>query len=766
MTVYSEKNAITLTTGASDLDGDSITLYRINGAVVSAWPQTVPLLQGDALVYQNGLVEFDDGGNASMHPFPGQSAANGEFTFTIWDGSDESPTYTAVVQLNGSTQSSVTVNYGWNEDWDSGLTTGDIYVDPANGSDSNTGSSVEAPKQTLGAAIQAASNGDTILLRGGSYRESVSLNSWQSHSAETIISRYGNEKPVITGAETIGGWAQCTSADHSILGSNFASIYKTTLAKSSYVASGPLGLNLRENGVWMSIATDRADTSELFFGRNKYSYHVADNFNLNESNNIVSIDHPSIFSQYSTAQLQNAQVWVYRNPNETQLCYITNISGGVATISPQPLVQKNTPTPNPNDERYSLINILPAMVRGQWGYQDNGSSITIYCWPNDVNNLAANMTYAARSTGINLASGNNVTLQGVQIVGLGGEGNTGTVCFGSVSATATHKTNITLRNCYFGQISNGTGGYGAVYLAKTSNLLVEDCTFEETQGAFGLFVNSCDNGKVTNVYSHLTSDSLCRFYGCRGFEFSYSLLDNGGNDAHSNAFNFYGNASSGGSDKVLIYGIKVRKAGGYVTWQGASRLYVGMCDIEPNTVPIDRRALKDQNGGNYPTIGVGENCYVWNTLLQPDLAELNSTPNSMDLGQSGVDVRWATYNNIIHGGNISEPYLASNPRSPSVEVERKRNVYSGLVFWQTNQTYGWSMDPTEITSDIPSCFVDGYNGDFTPNPSGPIRTNTGFDMTGRISEMQTHFPNFDFNRDIDGKPINWGGASQIGPYAP
>ena len=103
MTTYTEKSALSLLTGATDLDGDAISVRRINGAVIASWPHQVVLPEGRVSVTAAGVVTYDDEGDIAGHPPGGQSSANGSFTFTLWDGTDESPTYTCSVQLNGAT---------------------------------------------------------------------------------------------------------------------------------------------------------------------------------------------------------------------------------------------------------------------------------------------------------------------------------------------------------------------------------------------------------------------------------------------------------------------------------------------------------------------------------------------------------------------------------------------------------------------------------------------------------------------------------------
>ena len=101
MTTYSEKNSKTLLTGASDTDGDTITIRRINGTLITSWPYVVDLTLGSASITEAGVVTYDDEGDTSGHPLGGQTITSGTFSFTLWDGSDESSAYTATLRLRG-----------------------------------------------------------------------------------------------------------------------------------------------------------------------------------------------------------------------------------------------------------------------------------------------------------------------------------------------------------------------------------------------------------------------------------------------------------------------------------------------------------------------------------------------------------------------------------------------------------------------------------------------------------------------------------------
>jgi len=101
LTIYAEKTLTSLLEGALDVDGDPISVRRINGTVPSSWPYSVGLPGGAALVEQDGTILYDDLGDASNHPDRAQ--ANGAFTYTLWDGQDESIAYTASIVLENQT---------------------------------------------------------------------------------------------------------------------------------------------------------------------------------------------------------------------------------------------------------------------------------------------------------------------------------------------------------------------------------------------------------------------------------------------------------------------------------------------------------------------------------------------------------------------------------------------------------------------------------------------------------------------------------------
>ncbi|AXY11284.1 carbohydrate-binding cenc domain protein (plasmid) [Bacillus thuringiensis LM1212] len=84
---------------------------------------------------------------------------------------------------------------------------GNIYYVSTTGNDSNDGTSINAPFQTIQHAASIASAGDTVYIRGGTYREIVTpVNSGTSGNPITYQS-YNDETAIISGNDVVTGWS-------------------------------------------------------------------------------------------------------------------------------------------------------------------------------------------------------------------------------------------------------------------------------------------------------------------------------------------------------------------------------------------------------------------------------------------------------------------------------------------------------------------------------------------------------------------------------
>jgi len=62
------------------------------------------------------------------------------------------------------------------------------------------------PLRTIQATVDRAQPGDTVLIRGGTYRETVVFPRSGTAAAPITLKPYKSEKPLITGCEPVGGW--------------------------------------------------------------------------------------------------------------------------------------------------------------------------------------------------------------------------------------------------------------------------------------------------------------------------------------------------------------------------------------------------------------------------------------------------------------------------------------------------------------------------------------------------------------------------------
>jgi len=81
------------------------------------------------------------------------------------------------------------------------------YYVATNGADGNAGS-LDHPFRTIQRAANLASSGDTVLVRGGTYRETVRPVRNGSGSSPITFKAYGSEKVTVSGADLVDGWSK------------------------------------------------------------------------------------------------------------------------------------------------------------------------------------------------------------------------------------------------------------------------------------------------------------------------------------------------------------------------------------------------------------------------------------------------------------------------------------------------------------------------------------------------------------------------------
>ena len=83
------------------------------------------------------------------------------------------------------------------------------YYVATTGSDSSGGATLSSPFRTISKAMNTAVAGDTVLIRGGTYREQVDVTVGGGSAGNFVtVAAYNGETPVIKGSDVVTGWTQ------------------------------------------------------------------------------------------------------------------------------------------------------------------------------------------------------------------------------------------------------------------------------------------------------------------------------------------------------------------------------------------------------------------------------------------------------------------------------------------------------------------------------------------------------------------------------
>jgi len=644
----------------------------------------------------------------------------------------------------GPTEASVdgTVTYGWNPAI-SAPTEADLYVAP--GGDDSAAGTVDRPLQTIQAGIDRliASGGRSLCLRGGLYRQSATLrNLGGAARAPVLIHRYGSEPVTISAADVITGWRACTDQDAATLGVPVDGIYVARLPRAQLGHDAPLALNLHEAGEWLSVATDRADMQQLDSPSDDSRYYTAPQIALSPNGLVQGFADPRLH-QLNAVQMKGVRVLFHHAPNIVSPDPIGAFDPSTGTIQLAGQGQKVQREKNQPVLRYALQNISTALVKGRWlvREEDEGKTLAIYLVPNDPAHLDGAIEISTRGVCLDLGSAAYVTLVGIEFIRAAGDKlRTGVAINHPGGVPEPQRAHdISFNHCRVADtFSSAARGEGAMFIRGLTNLTLRNFTVDHVRGAFGVALHDCVGSDLRNLHLHDISQSAGRFFGARQMIFAFSLIENSAWEAHANKFNFYQ-----GSDLILVYGIRTRDTGGYVTYQKASRIHFGFCEFDASASNPDNRALASQNrpsgmkGGGPDQSGdpfSGGTFWYWNLTLAPN-PYVGQPPKALTLGPGGSTQRHAYHNCVLYGGGFDDIYQKG--ADPAGE-QRSHNLYTGLAFWQKPQN-GWRL----------------AEGEAVIGPGQRPRA-TGRDMRDLIQVLGPIFPTFtDWDRDIDYRQVNW-----------
>lgn len=601
-----------------------------------------------------------------------------------------------------------------------GGTVGDWYVDNTVSSSGDGTSEAEAFK-TIAEAYAAKSVNDVILVRNQGdipYREQLQL----TNDTGFTLKRYGTEIPTISAFEILTGLTACVSGDQPVVGTgNHTNCYKTTLSQSGDLLTNLTAdeLDLFEDGERIPLIADQAASGTIpWVQDDPRTFHTADAFNTDGVTGFVeSITDASVFTNYSTAQIEAAFVRYLAGSNDGYRSDILSFAANTATLATEEVA------PDGSNKQWALYN-AGNLTQGSWCYRVSGDTITIYVYPTDSANVTSGIEYSAREYVIDLANADNFEMYGINCYG--GASNRlhyGCAVGHPTNAVVGSHDNIIIKHCVFGRNRNLDNNRGCVYLSNDYQVIFENNTIEDAQ-SHALW---CGRSNRAQIKHNLIQ--RCRGAGIRtdgntestpmiGAVIERNKIDTCAYGIHQNVLTLY----NGMMNTVVAFN-KIIANGGYSTLQRFNDgIFWGnefpSCDSYEGY-----RCFVDQNeGGNVPT---GDDlCYFYNNTCRPHPDDV-AGGEAVDLGDATQPPVWYMANNILHG-------LRRISGAPTYGRD-ERNLYTG-------SNSNWTILSTSETATVAQTWdapytltVDYLSG----GAAGKLAVDLSSDITSLTSWYET-----------------------------
>lgn len=397
-----------------------------------------------------------------------------------------------------------------------------FYVDgpggdgPGGSDTSGSGLSPSSAFATIQRAADIAGAGDTILIRGGTYREQV--NQPRSGAGDLFpitYQAYNGEDVIISGGDLISGWTHDTD-----------DIWKATVTWNAN--------NNRENNTLFVNGDLKFEARQFAEGDplDIDTWGALQQGSISQGGTTILLDElqgdPASKWVGSKVKFHVAD-WAF----ETKTITAFNSASGLATLdSPIDFVsQKQT-------NGYYLFDTIEALDKpGEW-YKDNSNTLYYHAEPGqDPNNLE--IEFKSRGYGFDLRERSSIIIDGITFRGV------------SIYADAGSNNNTYENNVFYGYGKGPSNDFGRFYILGEDTVFRGNKVFLTYGGAFDL---EGRRNQVVNNYFHDTgidglggvitsrgSEQLIAYNTVRNFarsfadgysinsEYAYNLFEDGGN---------------------------------------------------------------------------------------------------------------------------------------------------------------------------------------------------------------------------------------------
>jgi hypothetical protein len=301
---------------------------------------------------------------------------------------------------------------------------GSIYVSPK-GSDDNPGKSVDAPMRTIQKAVDAAKPGDTIHVRGGTYRETVTTSQSGTAKAPITIRNYEDEAVVVSGADPIAG--EWTPVENKVFRAPMSWSYHFENEKKEYDSN-----QVFHDGKMLELARwpDQTSADPV-----RPTVAIAESVTFSKSDpsvkdNDLATFHKADFNE-DPARWVGAKIWVNLARNDTdgqgQTGEVVSTSAGTITVKGVNTRGGNGAWSIGEGTEFYLFQptvdalnasggIAAALGRGEWFIDASAGQIYVRT-PTGAAPAADSVEAKRRTYGFNLDGDSYYTLKGINLFG-------------------------------------------------------------------------------------------------------------------------------------------------------------------------------------------------------------------------------------------------------------------------------------------------------------------------------------------------------------
>ena len=585
------------------------------------------------------------------------------------------------------------------------------YVSPS-GSDTNNGTSLTTPFQTLSKAISVIGAGSTLYIRGGTYRETIKFVFSGTASQPITIQQYNNETVTITGADIVTGW--------------------TPYSGNIYQAPMSWDLGMGNNQIFLD---------GVMLNQARYPHMTKSNSLLNPSTNAVIVGGQTTSSAptsyYGLVNLINTPIQVtstgFNQPDNTWLgAYMVGEIGEAwcdetAQITHSSSSGEFTILPltsgfwfNGPGSVYIFGSLSALGVPGEWHNQNS----TLYLWsPNSDNPNSHLVEVKHRLINMDFNYQSYVNVSGINFYS---------------GAILMSGNNCTLNNCNANYLSHyilfprnnnggcdlGSSGYQGIYLSGNSNL-IKNCNIAFSAGC-GIEIKGSNNLIIRNTindisYAGSNSSPIHIDYDSTGSCIWFNTIYNSGRDSiqinspsHDIRYNDLSYPSLLTRDDGCIYTFGVESNGTRIAYNWVHDIYEngGAGTSPPHGIYLDNYSagyVVDHNvcwnfyyNGVISPMGIfvnkptNDNKLYNNTIFNCDSLSAYDIRGSSMYPDNNPDPKYwiSDFNNY---SEINDLYLQQFPTSQLISWKSLNfNLVSGAAAINTGQL-------------IPG-FTDGYVG--------------------------------------------------------